>query len=213
MGYKDKDGNVFTSMRAAAKVFCTGRACSDCPLNGFQNHGCWEWAEAYPEKAAGLMGLEVLEEPGPEKDVKVPGKPRLADVLGVKVRQKWRVVCPEENIDSVEVWLNEKGHLIGETLVAGSVILCAAINHPESIIRAPRLTEPEIAIMRAVGAKWVSRDEGFDDVFLWSDRPRRSDDNKGYYLSSKLGDRITSIRAQLFPSVKPGECIGLDKTE
>ncbi len=104
-------------------------------------------------------------------------KPRLAEVLGVEVGQKWRVVCPEEDIDSVEVWLNEKGHLIGETLVAGSVILCAAINHPESIIRAPRLTEPEIAIMRAVGARWASRDDNWDDgsVDLWGAKPLYGD--------------------------------------
>ena len=129
-----------------------------------------------------------------EDNMNKQDKPRLAEVLGVEVGQKWRVVCPEEDINSVEVWLNEKGHLIGETLVAGSVILCAAINHPESIIRAPRLTEPEIAIMRAVGAKWVSRDDNCDDgsVDLWGAKPLYGD---GMYNNTEDGGLIATIRS------------------
>ncbi len=73
-----------------------------------------------------------------------------------------------------------------------------------------RLTEPEIAIMRAVGAKWVSRDKGFDDVYLWSDKPKVSKDYEEYYIPSNPGDCISSTQARLFPSVKSGDCIELE---
>ena len=128
----------------------------------------------------------------------------------MEVGQKWRVVCPEEGIDSVEVWLNEKGHLIGETLVAGSVILCAAINHPESIIRAPRLTETEINIMRSMGTKWasLSRNAKNERVILWQDKPEKSKNGIFYGAIS-----IAYLNTALFPSVKPGECIGLEEAE
>ena len=141
-----------------------------------------------------------------EKTGDSPARPRLAEVLGVEVGEKF-------TFHDRELWVDEQGLMHDlDGYVSGNTV-CDVVNHPESIIRAPRLTEPEIAIMRAVGAKWVSRDEGFDDVFLWLDKPRLSDDNKGYYLSSKLGNCITSVRAKLFPSVKPGDLIGLEETK
>ena len=187
--------------------------CPGCPFYTAEN-GCMFSGEAacWPLDEAGAVITPISDDiDAPIK----PDKPRLAEALGVEVGQKWRVVCPEEDINSVEVWLNEKGHLIGETLVAGSVILCAAINHPESIIRAPRLTEPEIAIMRAVGAKWVSRNinNGVDcvvncaAVYLWKEKPSSS---IGLYFAD--GGPIATVNdPDLFPSVKPGDLIEYEK--
>ncbi len=114
----------------------------------------------------------------------------------------WHIQYKNRQPDSLGISLPEDWEIIGNIY-----------DNPKRIIRAPRLTELEIAIMRAVGAKWVSRDEGFDDVFLWSDKPKVSEDNEGYYLSSKLGNCITSIRARLFPSVNPGECVEMGEKD
>lgn len=84
-----------------------------------------------------------------------------------------------------------------------------AINHPESIIRAPRLTDPEIAIMRAVGAKWVSRNENtrlYVRVTLWAEKPEKSE--KGVFY----GDgSLACVNTELFPSVHPGDCISAEE--
>ena len=166
-----------------------------------------KWVEVDPVKEA---NMEKKDKPAVAKDINVPSKPakpRLAEVLGVEVGQKWRVVCPEEGINSVEVWLNEKGRLIGLNGVVGSILLCAAINHPESIIRAPRLTGAELERCRVYRAKWVSRDKNCDDgtVDVWSERPLYGED---MYNQTEEGSLIATIHdPTLFPSVHPGDCI------
>ena len=76
---------------------------------------------------------------------------------------------------------------------------------------APRLTAPEIAIMRAVGAKWVSRDENRYDgsVDLWMEKPLYGD---GMYNNTcENGLAATIHNSALFPSVHPGDCIDLEE--
>ena len=72
---------------------------------------------------------------------------------------------------------------------------------------APRLTEQEIAIMRAVGAKWVSRDDNSVIVNIWSKKPEKH--NGGYEMPFSC---VCSIDPRLFPSVHPGECIAVENT-
>ncbi len=141
-------------------------------------------------------------------------KPRLAEVLGVEIGERFRVDMGYARTD--EFYIGPTGDIRwesgdGRTIYAS--YLCNAINHPERIVRAPRLTEPEIAIMRAVGAKWVSRDEYADQVDLWSQEPVNKY-NSGVYIwgpEAKSG-YIGEVRASLFPSVRPGDLIGLEET-
>ena len=136
-------------------------------------------------------------------------KPRLAEVLGVEVGERFGI--EEFGGNELIFYLDRYGVLRwADDNGTSDTAIYTAINHPESIIRAPRLTEPEIAIMRALGAKWVSRDKGFDDVYLWSDKPKVSKDYEEYYIPSNPGDCISSTQARLFPSVKSGDCIELE---
>lgn len=137
-------------------------------------------------------------------------KPRLAEVLGVEVDEEFTVVCREEGINSRPVKITAKGDFCGTgpNPVVGNMILCCAINHPESIIRAPRLTEPENAIMRAVGAKWVTHPaDGGAWVHLWNGEPKLSD---GHFTGYNETLCVACIEYGLFPSVHPGECIELE---
>lgn len=134
-------------------------------------------------------------------------KPRIAEVLGVEVGERFRIVGGD--FDTVEFYIQEDG----EPSTYVHAALPYAINHPESIIRTPRLTEPEIAIMRAVGARWVSRDPRSESqVELYSEKPEYRADGEFVPQSGKKCVAII-YDAERFPSVKPGECIGLDKTE
>ncbi len=144
-----------------------------------------------------------------------PAKPRLAEILGVKVGEKFNVKnFDDENIGPFHIdadgfmrWCNEDGETSDESVYI-------AINHPEKIIRIPRLTEAERAICKAVGAKWVSKNKyGARRVTLWDAKPifdegmfSIPEDDEHSVTIGVIG-RISDI---LFPSVKPGDCIEVE---
>ncbi len=70
-----------------------------------------------------------------------------------------------------------------------------------------RLTEREANIMKAVGAKWVSlsRNAKNERVILWRDKPEKSKNGMFYGAIS-----IAYVSTDLFPSVKPGDCVRLE---
>ena len=140
-------------------------------------------------------------------------KPQLAEVLGVKVGQKWRVVCPEEGIDSAEVCLNDKGHLIDVYGVVSSVILCAAINHPESIIRSLPLTEQELELCRVFKVKYLTRNVNSWCVHMWNTRPSENEGGMGKYYAIDIREEseIGAVDAKFFPSIEPGDCICVEE--
>lgn len=79
---------------------------------------------------------------------------------------------------------------------------------------APCLTKKEIAIMKAVGAKWVSRDtdDNGDDgiVELWDEKPNY---NSTFFFGNGDSVVLGRIAGSLFPSVHPGECICVEEVE
>ncbi len=224
-----------------AKAECRGRtptgfdknkACVGCPLNGKVCDDCEnvffpfapeDWkidgeTEAKTERE-GLGPSPTGETEGPAMGVGAgskPARPRLAEVLGVEVGERFQV-----DGAAGEFWVESDGG-VKSSWTAPSIppitrYILYAINHPESIIRAPRLTESEIAIMRAVGAKWVSRNinNGVDcavicaAVYLWREKPSS---NIGLYFAD--GGPIATVNdPDIFSSVKPGECIGVEEAE
>ncbi len=235
MRYKDpKTGDVFESIHGAQAIFCAmhGHDCRrSCFLREHIGSGpCYTWCKEHPDEAAHLMGYEVIDDSSSEIDEtptdtpttlddtptekSVKQKPRLAEVLGVEVGETFKV----EGV-SVRFFIGEDGMpkiYDGDSgLDVEGMDIYKAINHPESIIRAPRLTEPEIAIMRAVGAKWVSMDKYKDKfgrtyVELWGEKPN-GEIEKVYDLEG--GSALAKILPELFPSVHPGDCIGMEDAE
>lgn len=194
-----------------------------CRNNSYQSSGKIEYEDAVWTALEALRAQAGLEDTEPLQQSEAidteplhnPDKPRLAELLGVEVGQKWRVVCPEEGIDSAEVWLNKKGHLAGRTFGAGSAILCAAINHPECIVRVPKLTEAELAICKAIGAKYVTRNGDGCYVFLWREKPEHKEffGDAAFYSPKGSPSLICSIEPSIFPSVRPGRCICVEEAE
>ena len=144
-----------------------------------------------------------------EDDMDKQDKPRLAEVLGVEKDEKWRYPgCAglyRVHNGVREYWDENNGWLYCDC----EEDLVKIIAHPESIIRPPRLTDPEIAIMRAVGAKWVSRDKTGDWVDLWSQEPVNKYDSGVYiWAPEEESGYMGEVLASLFPSVYPGDLIG-----
>lgn len=197
-----KTGEEFSTIFEALTAECVKyHTCEGCPLQSSNNScmSCRVYAENHPDEAAQRLGLEVIE------DGHTAHKPRVAELLGVEVGQKWRVVCPEEGVDSGEIWLNEKGYPINHPASYGIVLLCTALNHPESIIKSPHLAEPEIAVCKAIGAKWVSHDSTGDSVDLWLNKPVKH--NGMFSIGDEDEEALAVIADILFPSVRPGDLI------
>ena len=73
------------------------------------------------------------------------------------------------------------------------------------------LTDHEIAIMKAVGAKYVSYDVDDDqNVILWTGKPERVELDFVWFSPTADAKAITCINKDLFPSVPMGECLGLE---
>ena len=166
----------------------------------YRNGGCGP----YEQLSCGECPASKPEYNSGENDGKTKhDKPRLAEVLGVEVGEKF-------TFHDRELWVDEQGLMHDlDGYVSGNTV-CDVVNHPESIVRAPRLTEAEVAIMRAVGAKWVSLSENVNNerVVLWRNRPEKT--KKGTYLGAIS---IAYVNIDRFPSVKPGDLIGLEETK
>ena len=90
---------------------------------------------------------------------------------------------------------------------AATIVQASKLMGLELIETGPGLTEPELTICKAVGAKWATRDYSSDDppVVLWANEPQRA-------IKIYMGcDYIASVRPNLFPSLKPGDCVNVEE--
>ena len=148
-------GEVFFTIREAWTAFMCPGPCGDCNLQ--RGSTCEkEWIEAHPNEAARLMGYEVVEEhmqthekthADAIENARVHlkeanmDKPRICEVLGVEPEERF-------SIGQYEYWVDQNGDMWcaagAEGKLACGGVLCAAINHPDRIIRKPRFTEQEV---------------------------------------------------------------------
>lgn len=69
------------------------------------------------------------------------------------------------------------------------------------------LTEPELAICRAIGARWVTKEKcSGSSAYLWDIRPTGKN-GKYIDLTKTSGAFIAILSGGLFPSVRPGDCV------
>lgn len=72
-----------------------------------------------------------------------------------------------------------------------------------------KLTAEELEICKAVGAKYISIDKPVslpDVVELWKEKPVLNGCS-GIYENRAVDARLAAVSMQLFPSLKPGDCI------
>ena len=126
-------------------------------------------------------------------------KPRICEVLGVEVEEKFTIGENQYFIDkNGDMWCVTKN---GEKLRCGTAI-CSAINHPDRIIRKPRFTEQEVERARTI--KVICPD---------ADRIRcRISENKGRVQHVCEGNRtMLTIWFDAFPSIQTDEYAKLDE--
>lgn len=141
-----------------------------------------------------------------------PRKPRICEILGVDVGERFVVKesdDPPRDIFSIIItesgipeWANNPEMI---TTVPSKMVLYA-VQHPESLIRKPMLTEVELEICKLLGAKWVSRDKvGAQRVDFWEEKPEKN------FSCCYAGHDIGCTLAEKMPSVSPGDCINVEE--
>ena len=195
-------GETFEDILTAKRLYCNTHPCTPggCKFHEATNGGlCTKWAQDNPEEAAELMGLVVEETPTELRDTPTE------ELVYQKPLSEWTLGEAQAFCKKRTESQNWEG-LGAECEGCLLNVVCAITASEWDLKEAPRLTEPEIAIMRAVGAKWVSLDTSSMDeaVALWSDKPEN--DESGDFCSPL--SVIAIVTADLFPSVKPGDCIG-----
>ena len=141
----------------------------------------------------------------------VPEKPRLCEVLGVEVGQRFRV--SDDGSVLLEFYIDDEGYMRMARNGAKNVTaywLINAINHPDRIECVPRLTPEEVQRCRDFGAKWVGRLTGSPPEDFWamlfSERPRMGENGPVPEKETYIG----AVRADLFPSVGIGDLIQVE---
>ena len=122
-------------------------------------------------------------------------KPRIAQVLGVEVGERFNVYgnCLDWHVD-------EKGHVVSDDdKRCVDDVIYLAINHPDRIIRKPRWTEQEVE-----DAKTIKRVFGRDGTI------ERHSKTMTVPYSTLTFDHLY-ISENLFPSLHPDESVTLDE--
>ena len=162
MKFRNPETGEVLSISDAVDHYCKQRWCDNCALReqvGAPDKVCADWAEAHPQEAARLLGFEVVEddmlEPTKHKEEANMDKPRICEVLGVKVDEEWTVSGNDIAIYRVSGGValeyampKYNGDGYGEWIPAGMPCLVDFINHPDRIIRKPRWTQQEVEIVK-----------------------------------------------------------------
>lgn len=138
----------------------------------------------------------------------VADMPRLCQVLGVAVGQRFKVRNSDGDMDG-PFFIRDDGGISCPVRDIGALDLLSAlimgINHPEKIERLPRLTPEELQRCRDFGAKWVSRDEDGELVHLWETEPEPQPG--GVWAGGKS---CAQTWKRFFPSVQPGQLVPVE---
>ena len=207
-------GEVFHTIRQAVQnhcsLHCNSRAC---PY--WESAGCVGMLKRYtvdnPHEAAALMGYEVVEEHTQThekthadaiENARVHleeanmDKPRICEVLGVEPEERF-------SIGQYEYWVDQNGDMWCEAGAEGKLacggVLCAAINHPDRIIRKPRFTQQEVE-----DAKYIKR-------ILKVDSVRRNIYGNGLVAMKSDNSGSVVINSEMLPSIQPGQLYTLDE--
>ena len=218
MKFRNPDMGEVWDAENAVTVFCDEKqTCNVCPLFPVsQSDNCRKWAGKHPREAAALMGYEVIPEPG---DDTVPmdtlaetfnkigkeanmDKPRICEVLGVEVGERFR----PKHLCNGFLSIKENGavEFDGDPSVKDiSNLILWLVYHPEDIVRIDgektRFTEQEVE-----DAKYIKR-------ILKVDSVRRNIYGNGLVAMKSDNSVSVVINSEMLPSIQPGHSYTLDE--
>lgn len=131
-------------------------------------------------------------------------KPRICEVLGIKVGERF-------SVGQYEYWFDQCGDMwckagTEEKMACGGV-LCNIINHPDRIIRKPHFTQQEVEDAKAI--KRMFGDDNFTHIRKDEDGLCEMMDGTGD--DPNVGWCAIGMEEGMFPSIRPGETVTLDE--
>lgn len=202
MKFRSKTGEVALTIEQVLEKFCDSKKdCDYCELRELvqqykeTKRPCHEYARANPHEAARLMGYEVVEN---EKEDANMDKPRICEVLGVELEEKFNAgPYNDAYVDLLGIIRTN----IGSAMDAYRV--CELINHPDRIIRKPRWTEQEVEDAKTFCRMWPGGEIEF----------KRYADGRCamIHIQGSLHGCLDLGQVDLFPSLRPGETVKLDE--
>lgn len=216
-----KDGLYFSDIIQARNLICGYRDadrkpyCSICPAvypehcklaqYYMQKHlnidDCYDFCVNNTRIAAEIMGFDVINDDTPTK-----AKNPLADIGSMTFAQA-KEYCREHCLRIVGT--EEK---CADRCELAKRNICGYGNSYDVYQWELDLISPhELEICKALGAKWVSRDEIGGSVHLWKSMPKQAQLTpiKQYFGDGHLS--ISTVSADIFQSVKPGDCINVEE--
>lgn len=180
-----KDGKVFNNIELARLEYCAERNCYYCKLKSIWD--CYKFCENKPVESAELMGFEVIED-------NAESTFDISDIANMTLTQV-KEYCRKHNETCSKCALNVNGN---------GFRMCGYFVREWKLEPKPKLTQQELEICKALGAKYVTRDcLGSTKPHLWAFKPVKV---AGCY-SCVDTHSLAIVSAKLFPSVKPGDCI------
>lgn len=173
-----------------------------------QNVATWFYGDnAYVSITVGDVHKQLYPKGWNEKENK---KPRMCEILGVEVGERFRFTPPQGSLEMYYVDGNGiiRLHYTGGT-ACKDTIFCM-INHPDKIIK-NKLTEKEQKICEAIGAKYVTMDmkTHYGRVDLWKKEPKCDADGNYKHTTNGIFNEpvLACVLHEVFNSVKAGDCI------
>ena len=126
-----------------------------------------------------------------EKEEANMDKPRICEVLGVEVGQKFTIL-------DTDYWIEKNGAIFSDGNqrdLVGVSLICDVINHPDRIIRKPRFTQQEVERAKAIRVLYPN----VTGVVL-----------KSSLIAVSTGMFLFFAEEDLFPSIKLDEIVPID---
>ena len=217
MKFRSKTGEVALTIEQALAQFCDSKEdCDYCELREpVQQYAgtkkpCHEYVRANPYEAARLMGYEVVEDDCDQSQISCNqvanksqkeeanmDKPRICEVLGVEVGEKFTIA-------DTDYWIEKNGAIFSDGNqrdLVGVSLICDVVNHPDRIIRKPRFTQQEAERAKAIKVLFPEINAiKYDGA--WTQCLEIVD---GTYFQREV------ITRHLFPSVEKGQVYTFDE--
>lgn len=131
-------------------------------------------------------------------------KPRICEVLGIEVGEKFTIV-------DTDYWIEKNGAIFSDGNqrdLVGVSLICDVVNHPDRIIRKPRFTEQEVE-----DAKTIKRMFGSGN-FSHFTHIQKDEMGRPAMVDCPMGDDgrfLVGLAEGMFPSIRPGQSYTLDE--
>ena len=198
-------GEVYSNILVAMDSHCDDYLeCHDCkikePVQEYRDmkNPCSKFCVDHPEESARLMGYEVIEDEQEDKG----DKPQICETLGVDVGEKFWYpgeAGPLVVTKDGYVMIAEEQYQIKDE-IALFTNTEKLINHPEKIIRKPKLTPSEVEDIKVLKRLFDVKFDKILCLFACNERIIFLQDNE----CTKI-----KLNKDAFPSLAPGQSVRL----